>query len=292
MPTFTPAAFDYYAVSSLDEAIRMIQENEDAKIIAGGQSLLVMMKLRLLTPSALIDISKVPGLDYIKEEEGYIALGALTTHQAIYKSSLLTAKCPLLSEAAGRIGDVQIRNRGTIGGSVSHADPSADYPAVLLALEAKVVAKGPSGERMIDAEDFFLDVFTTALGPNELVKEVRVPIIGENEGQAYIKFIRRESEFAMVNVAVCLTIGKDRTVEKARIALGAVANRAVRAKKAEGMLEGEKISKELIEKVSKVADEETDPPADIHASAEYRRHLVKVWTRRLLEQVLGQLEAK
>jgi len=292
VPTFTPAAFDYYAVSSLDEAIKMIQENEDAKIIAGGQSLLVMMKLRLLTPSALIDISKVPGLDYIKEEEGYIALGALTTHQTIYRSSLLTAKCPLLSEAAGRIGDVQIRNRGTIGGSVSHADPSADYPAVLLALEAKVVAKGPSGERVIGAEDFFLDVFTTALEPNGLVKEVRVPIIGDNEGQAYIKFIRRESEFAMVNVAVCLTIGKDRTVEKARIALGAVANRAVRAKKAEGMLEGRKISKELIEKVSKVADEETDPPADIHASAEYRRHLVKVWTRRLLEQVLGQLEAK
>jgi carbon-monoxide dehydrogenase medium subunit len=292
VPTFTPAAFDYYPVESLDEAIDVMKKNDDAKIIAGGQSLLAMMKLRLLTPRILVDISKVPGLDYIEEKDGHIAIGALATHQAIHESDLVRSKCPLLSEAAGRIADVQIRNRGTIGGSISHADPSADYPTALLALESRILAKGADGERVVDARDFFVDVYTTALRPVELVTEVRVPNIGENEGQAYIKFVRREAEFATVNVAARLTVGKGGLVERARISLGAVANKAIRARAVEKKLEGKTISKDLIEAASKVADDGTDPPTDIRGTAEYRKALAKVCTKRALMQAFAHLEAK
>ena len=165
MPTFTPAAFDYYPVESLDEAIDLMKKNDDAKVIAGGQSLLAMMNLRLLTPRILVDISKVRGLDYIEEKDGHIAIGALATHQAIHESDLVRSKCPLLSEAAGRIADVQIRNRGTIGGSISHADPSADYPTALLALESRIYAKGADGGRVVDAKDFFRTSTQQPSGP-------------------------------------------------------------------------------------------------------------------------------
>ncbi len=290
VPTFTPAAFDYYPVESLDEAIRLVQNHEDAKVLAGGQSLLAMMKLRLIAPKVLVDISKVPGLNYMTEKDGEISVGALTTHQAIHESALLKLKCPLLSEAAARIGDVQIRNRGTIGGSISHADPSADYPPALLALDCKVVAKGPSGERAIDANRFFLGPFETALEPAELVTEVRMPAIRPNEGHGYVKFIRRESEFAIVNVAVRLALGKKGRVELARIALGAVADHAVRAESAEKIMEGKVMSEELIEDASNAVVEGMNPPADTHASADYRRYLAKVWTKRLLQKTLVRLE--
>lgn len=292
MPTFTPAAFDYYSVKSFDEAIKMIGEHEDAKVIAGGQSLLAMMKLRLITPRVLVDISKVPGMDYVKEGADGLEIGALATHQAIHESDLLRSRCPLLGETAGRIGDVQIRNRGTIGGSISHADPSADYPPALLALDAKIVARGPAGERTIDAKDFFLGVFATALEPAELVEEVRAPAIGPQEGQGYVKFIRRESEFAIVNVAVRLALGKDRRVKLARIALGAVANSAIRAQSAERILEGKVADEGLVESASEAVAEGLDPPSDTHASADYRRHLAKVWTKRLLLKTLAGLEER
>jgi carbon-monoxide dehydrogenase medium subunit len=286
MPTFTPAAFDYYAVSSFEEAIKILQENEDAKVIAGGQSLLPMMKLRLLTPNVLVDIGKVPGLNYIREEEDFIAIGALATHDEVANSDLLRQKCPLLSEAASRIADQQIRNRGTIGGSISHADPAADYLSTLVALEARVVIKGPQGERTVDAKDFFIDVFTTALEPAELVKEVKVPILSPRTGHAYMKFIKREGEFSTVNVAVLLTLDEEDMVKDVRVGLGAVAPKPLRAVKVEEALAGKKISEELIREASQYADEGTDPPSDVHASSEYRRHLVKVMTRRALLRAL------
>jgi carbon-monoxide dehydrogenase medium subunit len=292
MPTFTPAAFDYYSAKSLDEAIRLLREHDDAKLIAGGQSLLAMMKLRLIEPKVLVDISKIPALDYLKERDGQLVIGALATHQAIHDSELVRSKCPLLSEAAGRIADMQIRNRGTIGGSISHADPSADYLPVLLALEGSIVAEGAGKEMVIGAKDFFVDTFTTALGPAEVAKEVCVPIIAANEGQAYVKFIRREAEFATVNVAVRLIVGRGGLVEKARVALGAVANTAIRATAVEEILEGKKISEDLISKASKVADQGTDPPSDIRGSAAYRKHLAKVWAKRALLRAFANLEAR
>jgi carbon-monoxide dehydrogenase medium subunit len=270
----------------------MIEEKEDAKILAGGQSLLAMMKLRLLTPGALVDIGKVPGLDYVREEGDHVAIGALATHQIIHESEIIKSKCPLLSDAAGRIGDVQIRNRGTIGGSISHADPAADYPPALLALGGKVFIWGKDGGRVVDAEDFFLDVFTTALKPAELVREVRVPLARAHEGHAYIKFIKRESEFATVSVAVRLVLDRVRQVEEVRVALGAMANKAIRALAVEDRLRGKRISEELIEEASNVADEGTSPPTDVHASAEYRRHLAKVLTKRALLQALSESEGR
>ncbi len=279
MPTFTPASFDYYEATSLEEAIRMRKENEDAKVIAGGQSLLPMMKLRLLRPSVLIDIGKIQGLRYIKEEEGYIAIGAITTHDEIANSKLIQSRCPLLSEAASRIADQQIRNRGTIGGSISHADPAADYLPTLLALDAEIVIKGSESERVLPAKDFFIDVFTTALEEGELVREVRVPFIEPGVGYAFMKFIKKEQEFAMVNVAILLSLEGD-VVKEVRIGLGAVAPKPIRAEKTESMLKGKKISKELIEEASKCADEGTGPPSDVHGSSEYRKHLVKVMTKR------------
>ncbi len=290
MPTFTPAPFDYYAVKSLDEAIAMLKENEDAKVIAGGQSLLPMMKLRLLTPKILIDIGKIPGLNYIREEGNELAIGALTTHDDIAVSDLVKRKCPLLSEAASKIADQQIRNRGTIGGSISHADPAADYLPTLLVLGAKVVTKGPNGERIIEAKDFFIDVFTTALEEAELVREVRVPIMEEKAGYAFMKFIKRELEFATVNAAIILSLDENDIVKDVRIGLGAVGPKPIRAKKVEEMLLGKKISKELIEEASQYADEGTDPPSDVHASAEYRRHLTKVITKRGLLKALERIK--
>ncbi len=279
MPTFTPAPFDYYEAHSLEEAIKLLKEHEDAKVIAGGQSLLPMMKLRLLRPSVLVDIGKIPELKYIREEGDHIAIGATVTHDEIAMSELIQSRCPLLSEAASRIADQQIRNRGTIGGSISHADPAADYLPTLLVLDAEVVIRGEGSERVVPAKDFFVDVFTTALEEGELVKEVRVPIMEPSTGYAFMKFIKREQEFATVNVAIILSL-EEGVVKDVRIGLGAVGPKPIRAEKTESMLRGKKITRELIEEASKYADEGTDPPSDVHASAEYRRHLVKVMTKR------------
>ncbi len=293
MPTFTPAPFDYYEARSLEEAIRLLKGHEDAKVIAGGQSLLPMMKLRLLRPSVVVDIGKIPELKYIRDDGSYIVIGATVTHDEIAMSELIQSRCPLLSEAASRIADQQIRNRGTIGGSISHADPAADYLPTLLVLDAEIVIKGEGSERVVPAKDFFIDVFTTALEERELVKEVRVPAMEPSIGYAFMKFIKREQEFATVNVATVLSLDKD-VVKDVRIGLGAVAPKPIRAEKTESMLKNRKISKELIEEASKYADEGTDPPSDVHASAEYRRHLVRVMTKRglfiALERAGGMMQ--
>src|SRR5579885_3534039 len=204
-----PSSFEYFCPSTLQEALSLLSTYEDdAKVLAGGQSLVSMLKLRLASPKYLVDINRINGLNYIRQEDGKIAIGAMTRYADVRESKLLQDLCPLLPRAAAVVGDVQVRNRGTIGGSVAHADPAGDVPAAVLALDADLKAVGPKGERWIKAVDFFQGMYATELQPNEILTEVRVPVIKDRKS-AYLKSARRPSDFAIVGIAVCLKPGKD-----------------------------------------------------------------------------------
>ncbi|MBI2152686.1 MAG: xanthine dehydrogenase family protein subunit M, partial [Candidatus Rokubacteria bacterium] len=232
-----PAQFDYHSPASVQEAISLLGRlKDDAKVLAGGHSLIPMMKLRLAQPKHLIDLRKVPGLSGIKEDGGAIAIGALTTHYAAESSSLLKQKCPLLSETAGTIGDPQVRNMGTIGGSLAHADPAADYPAAVIALGADLVAEGPKGKRIIKVDDFFKGLLTTALQPDDILVEIRIPSWPAGTGMAYMKFPHPASRFAVVGVAVVLTVDGKGACSKAGVGITGAGTKAVRAKGVEAAL--------------------------------------------------------
>src|SRR5919202_6317632 len=225
-----PAQFDYVAPATLNEAVGLLSEHaDDAKILAGGHSLIPAMKLRLAQPSMLIDIGRIKDLSYITEDGGQIRLGAMTTHYQIESSARLKEICPLLPECAAAIGDVQVRNKGTIGGSVAHADPAADWPAAILALNAEIVAVSAQGERTIKAEDFFVDMLTTSLEPNEILREIRIALPQGCTGQAYLKVAQPASGFAVVGVAVSLTLDDGGRCESASIGITGVASKAYRA---------------------------------------------------------------
>ena len=280
-----PAQFDYHSPASVQEAISLLGRlKDDAKVLAGGNSLLPMMKLRLAQPKHLIDLRKVPGLSGIKEDGGAIAIGALTTHYAVESSSLLKQKCPLLSEAAGTIGDPQVRNMGTIGGSLAHADPAADYPAAVIALGAELVAEGPKGKRTIKVDDFFKGLLTTALQPQEILVEIRIPSWPAGTGMAYMKFPHPASRFAVVGVAALVTAdGK-----KVGVGITGVGTKATRARGVEAALAGKTLDAATIRAAAEKAADGVDVQADLQGSVEYKTHLLKVYCRRALEAALSR----
>ena len=272
-----PSAFEYHRPQSIDEAVRLLSSNEDAKILAGGHSLVPAMKFRLAQPKAVIDISRITDLSYIREASGQIQIGAMTTHHLIESSDLLRDKCPLLSETAANIGDVQVRNRGSIGGSLAHADPAADWPAAILALDAELVIKGANNERAIKATDFFVDIMQTALQPNEILTEIRVPVTAKSV--AYVKFAQKASGFAIAGVASWI----DKSNKSVRVGITGIAAKAYRATAVEEALQGRPLTPSIIAEAARKAAEGADPLNDIHASAAFRAHLAEVNTRRSLE---------
>jgi carbon-monoxide dehydrogenase medium subunit len=286
-----PAAFDYQVPKTLEEALRLYERHGDeAKILAGGHSLLPLMKLRLAQPRYIIDIGRLRGMDYIREENSKIAIGALTTHVEIESSDLLREKCPLLAETAGEIGDVQVRNRGTIGGSLAHADPAADYPAAILALEAEIVVANAGGTRTIAAKDFFVDMLTTALRPGEILSQVRVPILAPRVGTAYAKLHQPASGFAVVGAAARVTMTGDK-IEDVTLGITGLGPKAFRATAVERALKGKKASPQLLEEAARHAADGAEPLADIHASAEYRREMAAVFARRALERAIARAQS-
>jgi len=288
-----PAPFEYAAPETLEEALRLVERHGDeAKILAGGHSLLPLMRLRLAQPRYIIDIGRLRGMSYIREESGRIAIGALTTHAEIESSELLRAKCPLLAETAAAIGDVQVRNRGTLGGSLAHADPAADYPAALLALDVEIVAASTAGARTIPVNEFFLDMLTTALRPGEILSQVRVTPLAAHTGAAYEKLPQPASGFAIVGVAARLTLGKGGKIENAGVGITGVGPKAFRAEAVEKALHGNKASDKIFSDAAHFAVQDVEPLSDLHASAEYRREMACICTRRALKRAFARAQGK
>ena len=286
-----PASFDYLAPKTIDEALGLLaQHGEDAKILAGGHSLIPAMKLRLAQPQLLIDIGRISDLAYIREEGDQIRIGALTTHYQLESSDRLKQICPLLSNCAASIGDVQVRNKGTIGGSLAHSDPAGDWPAAIIALRAEMVAVGPSGERVIKADDFFVDLLTTALEPTEILREIRIKAPQGRFGQAYQKVHHPASGFAIVGVAVHLQIAADGKCEAAGVGITGVASKAYRAGGVEAALAGKQLDEQTISGAALHAVDGIDANSDLSASEDYRRHLAQVHTRRAIAKAVARTQ--
>ena len=281
-----PAQFDYKRANTLDEALSLLAQNEDAKILAGGHSLIPAMKLRLMQPPLLIDIGRLKDLAYIREENGQIRIGAATTHYQIESSELLKKICPLLPECASHIGDVQVRNKGTIGGSVAHSDPGGDWPAAIVALDAELVAVSKNGEHTIKAGDFFVDLLTTALEPGEILREIRINKTNCGAAQAYVKMHHPASGFAVVGVAANLSLRGNGNCEHASLGITGVSSKAYRASAVESALNGAVLNNETIANAAAHAADGVDINGDLFASADYRRHLAAVYTKRAIEAAL------
>jgi carbon-monoxide dehydrogenase medium subunit len=276
-----PAAFDYEVAESAEHAIALLGEKEDAKLLAGGHSLLPAMRIRLARPSALIDIGRVSELSYIREDGDAIAIGALTRHQDVAHNVLLQAQCPLVSYTAGLIGDPAVRHRGTIGGSLAHGDPASDLPAVILALDAELVVRGAGGDRAVPASEFFTGVFQTAVGPAEILTEIRVPKLG-SAGWSYVKLSRRAQDWA--TVAVAAVVERNGSISKAAIGLTNMGGTPLRARAAEEAIAGGA----SIEDAVKMIPQGTSPPSDTAASSDFRLHLSTVLGRRALEEAAAR----
>jgi aerobic carbon-monoxide dehydrogenase medium subunit len=276
-----PASFDYFRPETLDQAIALLgQHGEDAKLLAGGHSLIPAMKLRLAQPKVLIDLAHIGDLKYIREAGNRIAIGAMATHYQIESSSLLGSKCPLLPEAAVHLGDLQVRNKGTIGGSLVHDDPGADWPAVVLALDAEFELAGPGGRRTVLASNFFVDMLQTAARADEVLCEIRVPVTGNSV--AYVKTRQKASGFALCGAAVVIAQGS------VAIGITGVAPKPYRARAAEDELRGKPLNSQTISAAARRAADGVEPLGDIHASPEYRANLARVNTRRALEAALAR----
>ncbi|HKP46207.1 MAG TPA: xanthine dehydrogenase family protein subunit M [Pyrinomonadaceae bacterium] len=278
--------FDYEAPATIDEALKLLSRNPDsAKILAGGHSLIPAMKLRLAQPGLLVDLARIKDLSYVREDGDVIAIGAMTTHYQIESSSLLQRICPLLPECASHIGDVQVRNKGTIGGSIAHSDPAGDWPAAIIALNATMVCVGESGERTIAANDFFVDFLTTALQSGEILREIRVAKPSGRFGHAYQKVRHPASGFAVVGVAVALTMTGD-TCDSASVGITGVGAKAYRATSVEEALSGKTLNDETISGAVAHAADGIEINSDLYASTEYRSHLAQVYTRRAIDSAL------
>lgn len=283
-----PASFDYIAAKTLDDAISLLgKHKDDAKILAGGHSLLPAMKLRLMQPKVLIDLSRIKDLSYIKEEGGQVRIGAMTTHFQVETSDLLRRACPLLPETASHLGDMQVRNKGTIGGSLVHSDPAADWPAAILALDAELVAKSAKGDRVIKAADFFVEMLTTALEPEEVLREIRIPAGKGKVGQAYVKVRHPASGFAVVGVAINLSVDGGKC-QSAGIGITGVSPKAYRATKVESALQGNALDAKTLSAAAAHATDGVDVNSDLYASADYRKQLAAVYTRRALETAVSR----
>jgi carbon-monoxide dehydrogenase medium subunit len=278
------AQFNYEAPATIDEALTLLAQNPDvAKILAGGHSLIPAMKLRLAQPGLLVDIGRIKDLSYIREEGKQIGIGAMTTHYQIESSALLKEICPLLPECASHIGDVQVRNKGTIGGSVAHSDPAGDWPAAIIALDAQMIAVGKDGERAIKADDFFVDMLSTALGAGEILREIRILKPADRFGHAYQKVRHPASGFAVVGVAVALQMSADGSCDSAGVGITGVASKAYRAGAVEKALQGKPLDEQTIAAAAKHATSGIDPNSDLYASEDYRRHLAEIYTRRAIQ---------
>jgi len=278
-----PAAFEYHSPATVREALDLLgRHKDDAKLLAGGHSLLPAMKLRLARPAHLVDLRKVPGLTGIKEDGGMLVIGAMTTHYQIESSPVVKAKCPVLAATAAMIGDPMVRNLGTIGGSLAHADPAADYPATIIALGAEMVAESPKGKRTIKADDFFKGLLTTSLADDEILTEVRVPVTAANTGAAYLKFPHPASRFAVVGVAAVVTVDGGK-VSKASVGITGAGTHATRAKGVEAAIAGKAPDAASIQAAAEKAPDGVDVQADLQGSVEYKQHLLKVFAKRAIE---------
>jgi carbon-monoxide dehydrogenase medium subunit len=274
-----PATFDYEVAESTEHAIALLEERADAKLLAGGHSLIPAMRLRLARPSLLVDVARLTELGYVRDGGEHVAIGALTRHKDVRDATLLREHCPIVSHTAGLIGDPQVRHRGTIGGSLAHGDPASDLPAVILALDADLVVRGSGGERVVPAAEFFAGVFQTALGPGEMLVEIRVPKFDASTGWSYLKMSRRAQDWATVAVAA-LVRRSNGSIGNASIALTNMGATPLRATAAEEALAAGSSISEAAELVS----QGTEPPSDQAASTEFRRHLANVLGRRALEE--------
>ena len=279
-----PASFGYEAPGSLEEAFGLLrQHGEDAKLLAGGHSLLPAMKLRLTQPEVLIDLSRIPGLSGIRQDGDTLVIGALTTHTEVSTSETVRSLLPGLADTASVIGDMQVRNRGTMGGSVAHADPGADLPVTLTALNASFVLTSAEGERTVAADDFFVDFFTTALEPNEILTSVRIPLPAAPVRTSYAKLPHPASGYVVVSVAAALTVDGSGACTGARVVLGGVGGTPHRATETEAALVGKQMTADVAAEAAQKAAEGIDPHADSYADEEYKRHMAVIYARRAIE---------
>lgn len=286
-----PAPFDYYAPTTLDEAIALLQEHGDeAKILAGGHSLLPMMKLRFASPEQLIDINNIPGLSYIKEEDGRLKIGALTREAELEHSDLIPGKYPIFLDATKLIADPQVRNMGTIGGNLAHGDAANDHPAVMLAMRADVVATGPEGSRSISIDEFFYGFYMTALAETEILTEISIPIPATGTGNAYHKLERKVGDYATAGVAVQITLDSSGTCTYAGIGLTNVNPTPLRAERSEQALLGKKLTDEVIEQAAQFAAEDCNPSDDLRGDEEYKRAMVGVITKRMIHKAMERAQ--
>ncbi len=278
-----PAAFDYHPATSVDEAIALLQQyGDEAKLLAGGHSLLPTMKLRLAQPGHLIDLGRISGLSYIREDGGVVAVGAMTRYVDIERSEVLKKHFALLPEGVAQIGDAQVRNRGTIGGSIAHSDPAADTPGIVLALKADIVAKGPNGVRTIKADDFFMDLFQTALQPDEVITEIRFPKPPVHTGSAYMKLANKASHYAVVGCAAVVTLDGNGTCTSASVVITGASVKPTRASAVEAGLVGKKLDEATIANAASHAADGLELVSDIHGSQEYRAQMATVLARRVV----------
>lgn len=281
-----PVAFDYEVAESVDHAIEMLgQYGDESKLLAGGHSLIPIMRLRLAAPSVLIDLGRLENLRYVRDGGDHLKIGALTRHRDLAFNDMVAEHCGIVGYAAGLLGDPSVQHRGTLGGTLSHGDASGDMPSVITALEGQIVIQGPNGERVVKASDFFRDYLVTDLGEQEVVTEVRVPKLDGNTGWSYKKFSRRSQDWAMVGVAAVVERSNG-SIGSARIALTAMGATPIRATSVEQALSG--ASPDAVGEAAQSADEGTNPASDSAASAEFRRHLARVWTKRAVEEALSR----
>jgi carbon-monoxide dehydrogenase medium subunit len=282
-----PPKFDYHAPASVDEALALLTRyGGDAKILAGGQSLVPLLNFRLARPAALVDLNRIPSLAYIREDDGVIRFGAMTRQRTVEFSPVVRRRLPLLTEATALVGHLPIRSRGTIGGSIAHADPSAEYPAVLTALEGEIVARGPKGERVVKPAALFQTYLTTSLAADEILTEVRLPAMRDGAGYAFEEFSRRHGDFAIIGIAAVIVRDGTRCT-MARLATAGAGPVPVRLRAAEEILERDGLTEAAIGAAGRRASELVDPDADIHASSDYRRHLTGVLTERAVRRAIA-----
>ena len=287
-----PANFGYVAARTVEEAILLLtQHGEEGKLLAGGHSLIPAMKLRLQSPQTLIDLGTVPGLRGVRADGNHLVIGALTVHADVASSDLVRKHLPGLAEAASVIGDLQVRNRGTIGGSVAHADPAADLPVILTALNAAFIVQSSSGNRTVAVDDFFTDFYTTAIGANEILTEIRVPIPGARSGTAYAKLPHPASGYVVVSAGALITRQASGSCTAARVAIGGLGSGPCRAIASELELQGKPLTPQVIAAAAAKAAEETDPVEDSYASAEYKRHVATVYARKAIEAALERAKS-
>jgi carbon-monoxide dehydrogenase medium subunit len=286
-----PPSFEYLRPKTIPEAVAMLQQHGDeAKILSGGQSLIPMMKLRLARPGVLIDINRISGLSYVKEEGGYLKIGGLTREAELEASPLVHSRYPILLDTAHVIADPQVRNMATVGGNLAHGDPANDHPATMMALGAQVVSTGPKGERVTPIEDFFVSLFTTALKHDEILTEIRIPVPPARSGGAYFKLERKVGDFATAAVAVQLTLDDKGACQKVGIGLTNVGPTPVKARKAEEFLRGKKLDEANINQAAQLAADESAPSPDLRGPVEYKKGFVKELTKRALTRALERAE--